>query len=345
VSVYFVYRSHYEGPSGKHVRKLPGNSILDWFKSVWNDAKKAPDVEAWVNSTLGSDVYGFASIFEAAREESLRPPRTDDKLEEYLSEHLYVEGEMLYQPHALQVLTDDDEIELAYYFFDDHYLQEHLRRAVYLLHDDWRLPTLNGLDSHIPDIDTKEIHPPGTGSGTTFLVFLAFYDSSHLTDIEFHQPCRIDGVRLPQLGDYLRSSTPDKEWPFELRLLRSQIPSGETGEAGLQVAIERAARLPTLSISEQSTAENGLGTIEQAGAELEKVLKRIGNLNGGHDPSKSLISTSDHIAQMCLHVGDFFGKAPYHHWILFDDLWAGANAELAAGVLRYAKRWDVLSDD
>ena len=62
-----------------------------------------------------------------------------------------------------------------------------------------------------------------------------------------------------------------------------------------------------------------------------------------HDPSKSLVATSDHLAQLCLHVGDFFGKDVHHQWIIFDDLWAGGHRDLADGVLRYAKRWDVLS--
>ncbi len=345
MSVYFVYRSHYEGPSGKHVRKLPGDSVLEWFKTVWNEAKKVPDAEAWVQSTLGSDVYGFASIFEAARNESLRPPRNDETLEEYLSEYLYVEGDLRYQPHAIQVLTDDDEIELAYYFFDDHYLQVHPGRGAYLLHDDWRLPMSSGHDPFAPGIDIKAIDPPGPSSGTTFLAFLAAYDSSSLSDSEFHPPCRIDGVRLPQLGDYLRIAMPNKEWPFELKLLRSQLPSDCTGEAGLLAASERVRRLPTFSIFESSSSENWLGTVEQAATELEAIRKHIENQKNDFDPAKSLICTSDHIAQMCLHTGTWFGKDPYHQWILFDDLWAGTNAELAEGVLRFAKRWDVLSDD
>jgi hypothetical protein len=28
MAVYFVYRSHYEGPSGKHVRVFDGESVL-----------------------------------------------------------------------------------------------------------------------------------------------------------------------------------------------------------------------------------------------------------------------------------------------------------------------------
>src|SRR5262249_34346757 len=123
ISVYFVYRSHYEGPSGKHDRRLEGDSILRWFRAAWERAKQAEDASEWVGAELGCSVYGFETIFVAARERSLPPPKSDRELKTYLTEHLYVEGEILYKPHALQVLTDDDEIELAYYFFDDHFLE------------------------------------------------------------------------------------------------------------------------------------------------------------------------------------------------------------------------------
>jgi hypothetical protein len=51
----------------------------------------------------------------------------------------------------------------------------------------------------------------------------------------------------------------------------------------------------------------------------------------------------DHFAQLCIHVGDSFGNDAYHQWIIFDDLWAGEHPDLAEGILRYAKRWDVLT--
>jgi hypothetical protein len=34
----------------------------------------------------------------------------------------------------------------------------------------------------------------------------------------------------------------------------------------------------------------------------------------------------------------------FHQWILFDDVWASAHADLANALLRFARRWDVLSD-
>ncbi|MFO0891092.1 MAG: hypothetical protein U0790_18350 [Isosphaeraceae bacterium] len=137
MSTYFVYRSHYAGPSGRHVRRFDSESVLGWFQRAWEPAKRAEDAYAWVKSEIGADVYGFASLFENARENDLSPPTSDGQLMAYLDEHLYVEGEIKYEPHALQVLTDDDEIELAYYLFDDEYVQPASGKG--------RLPAARGL--------------------------------------------------------------------------------------------------------------------------------------------------------------------------------------------------------
>ena len=108
---------------------------------------------------------------------------------------------MRFKPHALQVLTDDDEIELAYYFFDDHYLNEHPGRTAYLLHEGWRLPTSSGKNSEKPSVTARAIQPPGSGSGVTYLVFLTCYDSSALSELdEMAGPSRIKGVKSLAFG-------------------------------------------------------------------------------------------------------------------------------------------------
>ena len=344
MSVYFVYRSHYEGPSGKHVRVLDGDSVLGWFQSAWERAKVAGDIGEWLKAELACDPYGLASIFEAARDESLPPPKSDRKLKSYLEEHLYVEGEVLFKPHALQVLTNDDEIELAYFFLDDFYLVENPGRAAYLLHDDWKLPSTNGEVSFKPSIKTRKLLPPGNGEGVTYLAFLAFYDSGGLTDLdEWGGPCRIEGVRVPHLCGYLENASPAEDWPMELMLLRSQLRTDEPKGRQLASALGRVAHLPVLRISEGDLGKPPCGeSVEQARVRVER---GVGSLKGipDHDPTKSLVGASDHIAQLCLHVGDFFGKDTHHQWIIFDDLWAGRHRDLAEGILRYAKRWDVLT--
>ena len=106
---------------------------------------------------------------------------------------------------------------------------------------------------------------------------------------------------------------------------------------------QRVARLPVLGISESAFGTRlGLGTIEQARGGVEDVAQSFRGVPD-HDALKSLVGTSDHLIQLCLHIGNWFGNDVFHQWLLFDDLWAGGNPDLADGVLRYAKRWDVLS--
>ena len=303
MSVYFVYRSHYEGPSGKHVRRLDAESVLGWFRAVWERAQQADDASEWVRTELGCAVYGFASIFEAARDACLPPPESDLNLESYLTEHLYVEGNILYQPHCLQVLTDDDEIELAYFFFDDHYLKENQGRAVYLLHEDWTLPTTSREKPFTPSIPLKVLTPQGTGLGTTYLAFLAFYDSANLSDLDvWGGPCQIEGVRVPELGDYLGEVQPDEDWPFELKPLRSQLPLADSHGVRLKTALERVAHLPVLRISEtEFSSRLGLGTVEEARDEVESLLKTLRG-DSVHQPSKTLMSVGEHLTQVCLSI-------------------------------------------
>jgi hypothetical protein len=110
--VYFVYRTHYEGPLSRRVRRLPDAGVLDWFRRGWGCA----DGRDWVTAELDGSVYGLASIFDHARTEGLPRPETVDELRTLLHEHLYVEGGPDYirlDEHSLRVRTDDDVVELA----------------------------------------------------------------------------------------------------------------------------------------------------------------------------------------------------------------------------------------
>jgi uncharacterized protein (TIGR02996 family) len=399
MAVSFVYRSHYEGPSGKHLARFDDPTVLDWFRNRWRylvhgDGPPAPaagtavdvpwrsarlsEVDARLRATLGCDVYGLSSLFEQAAENGLPAPRTDQELADALDRYLYVEGEVRYQPHLLQALTDDDEIQLAYYFFDDHYLARHGKRAAFLLNDGWRLPGGHAEGAFRPAEATTPLRPAGRGEGTTYLAFLAYYDSGNLDDIEGGY--RIKGVRLPDLPRQLARSTP-ADWPFELRLLRSQLfqpPAGPAGdEAGLlQALLERPADEASWSVYADWLHDHGegrpgpvllrraleaarhwpvaklcnqldlrqflLGAVVEARAQLPGLVAQLGR-TGGHDPGRCLVHAEDHLAQLCLHTDRWGERDLYHQWLLFDDRWAAAHPDLANAVLRFARRWDVLS--
>jgi hypothetical protein len=77
VSVYFTYRRHNLGPSGKYTRRFDDDTVLDWFRNRW---RPVPDVNeantSWWQDTFGCpSVYGLGSLFEAIGTHSLPPPK------------------------------------------------------------------------------------------------------------------------------------------------------------------------------------------------------------------------------------------------------------------------------
>jgi hypothetical protein len=330
MSVLFVYRSHYEGPTGKYVRRFEDASILDWFRARWRGASEEAAEQA-AHTALGADVYGFDSLFNAIEEHDLKPPRSDSELRDYLDEHLWVEGEIVHTPHAIQVATDDDEIELAYYFFDDAFLVKDGAKAAFLLHESVELPATAGASGYKPRGESTPLGSKG-GEGAVYMTFLA-YDS-------LRGGYRIEGLRLPELRNYLIAAEPTPLWPFELRLLRSRIDADRSLAEGLIAC----AGYPVADICNSiDTSTIGFGPPDAAASELNGLLTQTWWTGSTQDPGKSLLQSETHVAQLCLHTNRWGDEDLYHRWILFDDLWAGAHSDLAEAILRYATRWDVLS--
>lgn len=139
--MYFVCRWREESPFSKRVVTVPDTTVLDWFRRGWG----RDDPRGWIESELGEIVYGLDSIFDEAQERHLPPPETVDDLRDLLNEHLWVEGDddgafIRLGEHALRVRTDDDEVDLAYYFIDEDAAAASPDRLAYLLHDTWPLP-------------------------------------------------------------------------------------------------------------------------------------------------------------------------------------------------------------
>jgi hypothetical protein len=336
LDLWFVYRSHYEGPLSRRIRRLNAPSLLAWFQSRIEKARSAPEPSETVDEELGGYVYGLGSLFEAVVEHSLPPPRSLAELKALLDEHLYVEGEFVIDEHSLRVLTDDDEVALAYFFFDETAPRD---RVAFLFQEDPRLPDGDAPGPFEPPLEVAPLLPAGAGGGATWACLFTFYDGDSIPGTVGVFP----GVRLPQLASHLRSVIPHSQptdwsedwletWPLELRLLRAQLAPDDQR---LSPALERCAAYPLVELG-GTRLGNRFGLLPHAAAR-EEVAKAESGLAHRGDRGQSIVHEGDHVAVLCAHTSRHFG---FQQWILFDDRWAAAQPALAASILRYAKSWD-----
>lgn len=328
--IWFVYRSHYEGPLSRRVRRLSAPSLLAWFRAKIDDARTSPSPGTVADADLGGAVYGLESFFLAVKEHTLHTPKTNIALGKMLREHLYVEGgeeNIRLDAHSLRVFTDDDEVDLAYYFFDDEAVATNPLLS-FLLTTDPKLPDGDGDAAFEPPAPVTALAPAGTGEGATYASLFTFYDSESLPG----RAVMLPGVRLPDLAAHMRNVVPTAAWPVELRLLRAMVDAGDTT---IDAALGRVSAFPLPALGGDGDART-LGTGEHAKArgEFEVAAKKLKH-EGDH--AQSLINVGDHVATLCAHTSKELG---FQQWVLFDDRWAGAQGDLAKSIVHAAQHAD-----
>jgi hypothetical protein len=143
MSVWFVHRCHHGLPATRFVKRFDEPTLLDWFRNHCKPIADADEAEAYVQRLLGIRPYGFSYFLTRLAEEKVPPPRNERELRAAFG-YWSVEGEWLFQPHAIQGLDDDDDEEMAFYLFDDVFAQKHPERVAWLMREDWRLPADSG---------------------------------------------------------------------------------------------------------------------------------------------------------------------------------------------------------
>lgn len=320
MKIYFAYRTGYL-PNTRHLKVFEANSILEWFQTHWyilTDSKSDAYAEL-----LGIRVYGIPLWND---EEEIPVPESISELRESIEQYAYCE-EVKGNASCLQVLTDDDEIELAWHFFDEGYVNRYPEKTSL-----WLTPTLpidfgtNGLKLANK---TSLVLPKGTGQGTVYYASSSIYDSSNLEGLEGIY--RIDGIRLPQLLDYLRSnilerkstesySTTFTELKF-LQFLAKQMPT-----ADLKGVLDQASQIPISNVT------GSINMDELDCYSLEDILM----LDLQNQPAKSVVRASEHLYEWSTNqMGEF-----YDYFVLFDDVWVEKNEALAKSLGLFFKKWD-----
>jgi uncharacterized protein (TIGR02996 family) len=365
MSVWFAYRCHYDFPATKHVKRFDDATLLDWFCNHWRPIADQDEASSYARDLLGCHAHGMGYFMMRMAEEGLAPPTTTAELRN-LVEHWSVEGETLFEPHVIQVLDDDDELQMASYFFDDHFLTRHRARAAWLLHEDWRLPATVGAGGFRPGWPAQKQKPRGRWEGTTYLVPFDYEDSGNLDELMPAE--RIDGVRLPQFARYLaeqqrdrRGKKEDHVWGPQLRSLRDHVLADLPDDPAQVKSFLEAIREHPDDEANWNVFGDWLEDTGRPRAELFVLERTLATVDGilSDSAGRSVRSrqpkdlsqwtVSEHLAQLCLNTSNWDQPLSgstlplFAHWVLFDDLWASGNTDLANALLCAANRWDVLS--
>jgi uncharacterized protein (TIGR02996 family) len=353
MAVHFAYRSHYDNPGCFYRRRFEADSLLAWFQSIWQPIR-ADDAGEHADELLGTHVYSFGNLFEKIDDEEWPVPKSMKELTERLNDALYI-GEMKGGQNHIQILTDDDELEMAVYFFDDEYVAKHPDRAAFLMGDGWQLPDGGKHGEFKPPPGVPKVHPKAVaGEGRTYFASFAYFDSGSLTDLDPGELTGvIPGVRVHDLPRVLLAL--DAEFGdsgdvmYPLRDLLGGIAPAARMAKGTEIPLLKAVRA-----NPNDTAcwaaycdwleENGKPTL------LERILAkyRAADEHTGDrvHQKKDRVLVQSHVAQACKRVARWVQghrhQDMYHHLILFDDLWANAHPLLASSILRAGNRWDVL---
>jgi uncharacterized protein (TIGR02996 family) len=259
--------------------------------------------------------------------------------------------------HHIQVLTDDDEIEMAVYVFDDHYRAARPGKADFLLLDDWELPAGDSKRPAPKLPRTRVVKPEGDREGTVYSVGLFVEDSLNLTDL--CPASRIEGVRIPDLARYLLlypDAEEDDHLDFGLRELRDNLRVLLRKRKGRETGFRTAIRKNPADVTSWAAYSDWLveHDLPPAGLHLLDQALRAKEFSDARDnrkPRLDCVKVTEHAAQASKHEGrwpdePFMWFSPndtFAQFIFFDDRWAAAHPTLAAGILTFASRWDVLT--
>lgn len=357
MAVYLVYRTPYNQPNNKYLKKFEEDTVLAWFQNLWNYYDQ--DFYQFLDNVyeyIGIDIYGFWGPFRKYDEKGFdekishkHPPQDFKQIEEYLRRG-YCNQVVLEENNYVQVFTDDDEMELAYYIFDDSYIEQNPIKTEYLIREAYELPTVHARDSTFHKFEhyTKELelHP------NSHQTMCCFFENVSGDNISYKNHLLIKGLRLPELFDYLYNN-------YHPELILFRIFAHESWEQTLKRLADfkhhacfqgqdfyDAFSYPDIEkMKVEETYTYFLKAVETFKQKIGP--ERLGDFTAS---GNSRVQISPHLIQLSLNTDSWdevpiVGSKPAHlfsHFIFFDDLWASKNETLAKSIMNYARGWDVL---
>jgi hypothetical protein len=306
----FILRSPYL-PANRSFFRLEAPSPLAWFQCIWPSLQGDASITSKMLLNV-EKLYGFAVFAQRVRDEGLSAPATPGELQRLLSRCWYSNNVECRDGYVL-VETDDDEVELAFWWLSDEIFEAEQERFACYTADP--LPQEIGEGGFDPGCGIAS-SGVADGRGAVFGVFATVWDSGNLN--ELNGPVEIRGVRLPGFPAWLQTLPGDQSRLLEIDWLALVARSNP----GLHLP----ALLRRLAGVSPHTVSSHWKNI-RAGILSEDELRK--NVHWLGTPAAS-VEGGQHAIEFRLYDG-----FNWHVWFLFDDLWASAHPVLARSLLRF----------
>lgn len=326
MKIYSAFRSNHLQNS-RLVKVFEADSILEVFQGFAALIRQESlhvdqETDHLTERYFGADIYGSYGWIEAIRDGLEFNTLTD--LHISLQEHWY-SNEIEAEDGLMQIYTDDDEIDLAWYLFDESYASRHPEKTILYTKYAESLPLqAEGEGPFEPECELLDITPAGNGEGKLYMVMVAVYDSSVLTGMA--GSAQIKGVRLPGLAEWLRGSKPAcKDWGYDAQIRYLSSIAKAMPEADLGKILQAFAFKPLSDLSQRSRLSE---LVQKEWSEIQTLPTR-------NNTDRTAVQMGEHIAELQINASSFEHDDYYDYCILFDDIWAGAHPHLARNLLRF----------
>lgn len=341
--LYCLLRSRKEEPALKRLIKLNASSLFEWFQRGFNEVTGGnlqPDFESedpgeacshWIETQMGIESPVLTNIFYYYLVCEEGQPKTIEALEEVIHLGASGGGESSSNTEVVYVYESNHQFldyEVSFNFFTKAYSELYPEIFTYLFHEGWRLPKQAKETGSFESLaKLPKVTPREESNGCIYMVFLTDIVHLHIVDFDFDEHVwKLDGVRLPELPNYLRAVIPDN-WPSELLAIRAGL--GEN-DRSVKKALERVDRYGFERLASISN-----GSYE----ELREAISVLGSNPEPHEDfdKPTPIASSAHIIQ----TKTGFSYAFQAQWIIFDDLWASAHPALAESIIRFGLKHEL----
>ena len=370
--VYLVIRAVDCSPLGKKVYKFEAPSLLEWVQEAWDSVSALgrfededeeyeylEDTYPFVEKQLKVSEWEVVQFFNRMR--CCSKPESLDDLASFIADFgRYGEGSINMDDRCIHAVTDDDEIEIEWYLFDEEYKNATEHVTSFLLHETFELPSGAGSGKFAPVLNeyrSSSSHP------VTYVAMITYVDGLTITD------CTGNHILLGDLSTSLSQLTEEpndqrkkkllNNLPNDLLLFRALLieADGDVVQAfeAMKGFMRKGGRWPVRELDNYKYKHNDYfignkSALKKDLAHLRTLVKEAdkkSNYKWKISLGSCEVQESEHILQMLFTSKletDANQKKPtesVYQWVFFDSYWAVQNPKLAESILRFARGEDM----